>query len=138
MADTIRVANVRTQPAHFPRIRPIIIGQVAAEQMTRLRIGPASIVGQPRLLLAGLTDGISRRMMPHVKMPFSTLVSDGAVKHGTEAVGPGTPEANLADPVVTSGVRPSWDRPVGFGQGRPVGDLQFRLAAGRTFPVAAD
>lgn len=134
----MRVTNVRIQPAHSPRIRPIFIGQVAAEQMTRLRIGPASSVGQPRLLLAGLTDGISCRMMPHVNMPFSTLVSDGAVNHGTEAVGPVTPEANLADPVVTSGERPSWDRPVGFGQGRPVGDLQFHLAAGRILPVAAD
>lgn len=138
MSYTMRVADVRTQPARRPRIRPRIIGKVAAEQTTHHRVGPTFGVGQPRQLLAVLTDGISCLMMPNVKMPLSALVSDGAVYHGTEEVGSVTPEADLAEPVVTLSERLTWDQPFGNGQRRSVGDLHLRAAARRIHPVSAE
>jgi len=122
------VGDVMLSPDRFPVVGQRTLLKEALEEMSRMRIGIACIVGQDQQLLGILTDGDLRRMLLKVQKPFSAFFADDALDHAVTSPLKVLPGDTLLQAVRLMDEKRVWDLPVVGEDGRLLGLLHLHPA----------
>lgn len=122
------VREVMLSPERFPVVGQRTLLKEALEEMSRMRIGIACIVGQDHKLLGILTDGDIRRMLLKVQKPFSAFFADDALEHAVTSPLRVSAEDTLLQAVRLMDQKRVWDLPVVGEDGRLLGLLHLHPA----------
>lgn len=127
----LTVGDVMLPPDRIPVVDQRRIFKEVLEEMTRCRLGIASIVDGGGKLLGIFTDGDIRRMLLRDQRPFAALFADDAIRHAVSNPVTTRPEAKLRDAIRVMETREIWDLPVVDGEGKLVGLLHLHPAVKR-------
>lgn len=123
--NDMRVSDVMLSLDRFPVIARRTLLKEALEEMSRMRLGIACIVGGDGELLGILTDGDIRRMLLKVQKPFSAFFADDALEHAVTSPLKVAPNDTLIKAVDLMDQKRVWDLPVVDGQGKLLGLLHL-------------
>lgn len=124
----LTVRDVMLTPDRIPVVRPHTLLKKALEEMTRFRLGIASIVEDDDFLAGIFTDGDIRRMLLKDQKPFSALFADDVIRHATRQPSTTLPEVPLTNAVRIMEDHAIWDLPVVDGDGKLAGLLHLHPA----------
>jgi arabinose-5-phosphate isomerase len=124
----MRVSEVMLGLDRFPVVARRTLLKEALEEMSRMRIGIACIVGEHGELQGILTDGDIRRMLLKVQKPFSAFFADDALEHAVTAPLNVVPEDTLLKAIRLMDEKRVWDLPVLGAQGKLLGLLHLHPA----------
>lgn len=126
--NDMRVSEVMLSLDRFPVVARRTLLKEALEEMSRMRLGIACIVGGDSELLGILTDGDIRRMLLKVQKPFSAFFADDALEHAVTAPLKVAPGDTLIKAVELMDEKRVWDLPVVDDQGKLLGLLHLHPA----------
>jgi CBS domain-containing protein len=126
--NNMRVSEVMLGLDRFPVVARRTLLKEALEEMSRMRIGIACIVGEHGELQGILTDGDIRRMLLKVQKPFSAFFADDALEHAVTAPLNVVPEDTLLKAIRLMDEKRVWDLPVLGAQGKLLGLLHLHPA----------
>ena len=124
----LTVDHVMLSPDKIPVVREKQLLKKVLEEMTRCRLGIASIVDSDGTLLGIFTDGDVRRMLLKDQKPFAALFADDAIRHAVRNPTTTRPETLLSEAVMVMEERQIWDLPVVDQENRLVGLLHLHPA----------
>lgn len=124
----LTVGEVMLPPDRIPVVDERRIFKEVLEEMTRCRLGIASIVDSDGKLLGIFTDGDIRRMLLRDQKPFPALFADDAMKHAVRNPATVSPETPLAEAVELMEERGIFDLPVVTNAGKLAGLLHLHPA----------
>jgi arabinose-5-phosphate isomerase len=131
----LKVGDVMLPPDRVPVVDERRMFKEVLEEMTRFRLGIASIVDAGGTLLGVFTDGDIRRMLLRDQKPFAALFADDAIQHAVRNPTTTHPDARLADAVRLMEQREIWDLPVVDGAGKLVGLLHLHPSVKRLLAI---
>lgn len=131
----LKVGDVMLPPDRIPVVDERRMFKEVLEEMTRFRLGIASIVDAGGKLLGIFTDGDIRRMLLRDQKPFAALFVDDAIQHAVRSPTTTQPDAKLADAVRLMEEREIWDLPVVDRAGKLVGLLHLHPAVKRLLAI---
>lgn len=124
----ILVREVMLSSDRFPVVGRRALLKEALEEMSRMQIGIACILGEDQQLLGILTDGDIRRMLLKVQKPFSAFFADDALEHAVTSPLKVSPGDTLFQAVRLMDQKRVWDLPVVGEDGRLLGLLHLHPA----------
>ena len=107
----------------------------ALEEMTRRRLGIATIVDDAGRLVGIFTDGDIRRMLLKDQKPLSALFVDDAIRHANRKPTSVRPDLPLVEAVRMMEAKEILDLPVVDAQGKLLGLLHLHPAVKRLLGI---
>jgi len=127
----LTVGDVMLSPDRIPVVHESRLLKEVLEEMTRFRLGIASIIDAEGNLAGIFTDGDVRRMLLKEQKPFAALFADDAIQHAVQNPTTTQPGEKLVDAFRVMEEREIWDLPVVDDTGKLVGLLHLHPAVKR-------